>query len=218
MGASLFSWTPRNPFGQLLRLTGSSTSIWSIYLHGRRLFGLIEGAAAILPPASPLYLYGPYIRQGFATAPSNQAFDRSLRDRNPAWVLRDLHDGCRDGTIPSGFSAPVITEMSANNLRVVFRRMSLRRHAKYRSGGRDGVSRRDCFSRSSSLSSPRLAGSRGKGRRWFRACLLEPLKMGRSVAPSARRTTRKHALGFSWCLKSSGDANNKGLHRKRKAG
>ena len=45
--------------------------------------GLIRGAAAILPPGSPLYLYGPYKRKGFATAPSNQAFDRNLRDRNP---------------------------------------------------------------------------------------------------------------------------------------
>ena len=52
--------------------------------------GLIKGAAAILPPASPLYLYGPYKREGFAMVPSNQAFDRSLRDRNPTWGLRDL--------------------------------------------------------------------------------------------------------------------------------
>ena len=52
--------------------------------------GLIKGAAAILPPASPFYLYGPYIREGFAMVPSNQAFDRSLRDRNPSWGLRDL--------------------------------------------------------------------------------------------------------------------------------
>ena len=49
--------------------------------------GLIKGAAAILPPASPFYLYGPYVCEGFATTPSNQAFDRSLRDRNPTWGL-----------------------------------------------------------------------------------------------------------------------------------
>jgi tRNA G46 methylase TrmB len=30
--------------------------------------GLLKGAAAILPPASPLYLYGPYIHEGIATA------------------------------------------------------------------------------------------------------------------------------------------------------
>jgi hypothetical protein len=52
--------------------------------------GLIKGAAAILSPASSLYLYGPYIREGFATASSNQAFDGSLRDRNPNWGLRAL--------------------------------------------------------------------------------------------------------------------------------
>jgi Protein of unknown function (DUF938) len=32
--------------------------------------GLIRGAASILPPGSSLYLYGPYKRKGFATAPS----------------------------------------------------------------------------------------------------------------------------------------------------
>ena len=50
--------------------------------------GLIKGAPRYCP--SPLYLYGPYIREGFATASSNEAFDRSLRDRNPTWGLRDL--------------------------------------------------------------------------------------------------------------------------------
>ena len=50
--------------------------------------GLITGAAAILPAGSPLYLYGPYKRKGFATAPSNEAFDRNLHDRHPTWGLR----------------------------------------------------------------------------------------------------------------------------------
>jgi hypothetical protein len=83
--------------------------------------GLIKGAAAILPPASPFYLYGPYIREGFATAPSNEAFDQNLRDRNSTWGLRDLE------TVTAiaqsvGFSVPTVTEMPANNLSVVFRR------------------------------------------------------------------------------------------------
>src|SRR5580692_7668150 len=52
--------------------------------------GLIKGAAAILPPASPFYLHGPFKREGFAMVPINQAFDRSLRDRNPIWGLPDL--------------------------------------------------------------------------------------------------------------------------------
>jgi hypothetical protein len=84
--------------------------------------GLMKGAAAILPPGSSLYLYGPYIRDAVATAPSNQAFDRSLRDRYPNWGLRDL-EAVASTARSAGSSAPVITEMPANNLSVVFRRM-----------------------------------------------------------------------------------------------
>ncbi len=84
--------------------------------------GLIKGAAVVLLPGSPLYLYGPYKREGFATAPSNKAFDRNLRDRNPIWGLRELESVA---TIAQsvGFSIPTVTEMPANNLSVVFRRM-----------------------------------------------------------------------------------------------
>jgi hypothetical protein len=84
--------------------------------------GLIKGAAALLPPASPLYLYGPYKRKGFATAPTNQAFDRNLRDRNPTWGLRDL-EAVAAMAQSVGFSVPAATEMPANNLSVVFRRL-----------------------------------------------------------------------------------------------
>ena len=84
--------------------------------------GLINGAAAVLPPGSPLHLYGPYKREGFATAPSNQAFDQSLRDRNPTWGLRDL-EAVAALARSVGFLAPVITEMPANNLSVVFRQV-----------------------------------------------------------------------------------------------
>jgi hypothetical protein len=83
--------------------------------------GLMRGPAAILPPGAPLYLYGPYKREGFKTAPSNQAFDRSLRNRNLNWGLRDL-EAVAAMAHSFGFSAPVITEMPANNLSVVFRR------------------------------------------------------------------------------------------------
>jgi Protein of unknown function (DUF938) len=84
--------------------------------------GLIRGAVAILLPGSPLYLYGPYKRKGFATAPSNEAFDRNLRDRNPIWGLRDL-EAIAAIAQSAGFSIPDITEMPANNLSIVFRRM-----------------------------------------------------------------------------------------------
>jgi hypothetical protein len=84
--------------------------------------GLIKGAAAILSSTSPFYLYGPYKREGFPTALSNQAFDQNLRDRDPNWGLRDL-EAVAAIAQSVGFSAPVITEMPANNLSVVFRRL-----------------------------------------------------------------------------------------------
>ena len=83
--------------------------------------GLIKGAAVVLLPGSPLYLYGPYLRERFAT-PSNRAFDRNLRDRNPTWGLRDL-EAVAAVAQSVGFSAPIATEMPANNLSVSFRRM-----------------------------------------------------------------------------------------------
>jgi len=54
--------------------------------------------------------------------PSNQAFDRSLRDRNPTWGLRDL-EAVAAIAQSVGFSLPTITEMPANNLSVVFQRI-----------------------------------------------------------------------------------------------
>lgn len=84
--------------------------------------GLVKGAAEILPPGAPFYLYGPYKREGFETAPSNEAFDRSLRNHNPAWGLRDL-EAVAAFAQSVGFSIPIVTEMPANNVSVLFRRM-----------------------------------------------------------------------------------------------
>src|ERR1051326_8738891 len=47
--------------------------------------GLMRGAARFLAPGGPLYLYGAYRRAGVPIAPSNEAFDASLRSRDPAW-------------------------------------------------------------------------------------------------------------------------------------
>lgn len=84
--------------------------------------GLIRGCAKLLRKGAPLYLYGPYRRADVITAPSNEAFDASLKSRNPEWGLRDL-EAVAELARAEGFSAPEITEMPANNLSVVFRRM-----------------------------------------------------------------------------------------------
>jgi len=82
--------------------------------------GLIRGSAKLLRADAPLYLYGPYRRADVVTAPSNEAFDASLKSRNPEWGLRDL-EAVAELAQAEGFSAPAITEMPANNLSVVFR-------------------------------------------------------------------------------------------------
>mgnify|MGYP006202019201 CR=1 FL=1 len=84
--------------------------------------GLLDGAARILPPGGPLVLYGPYQRAGKHTAPSNAAFDESLRTRNPAWGVRDLDDVAARAE-ERGLSLEEVVAMPANNLTVVFRRV-----------------------------------------------------------------------------------------------
>jgi len=82
---------------------------------------LLTHARALLEPGAPLVLYGPFMRDGVHTAPSNAAFDASLRARNPAWGVRDLTDV--DGLARlRGFDLQVTISMPANNLAVVWRR------------------------------------------------------------------------------------------------
>jgi len=83
--------------------------------------GLIAGAARVLPPGGVLYLYGPFQENGRHTAPSNAAFDASLRAQSPAWGVRDLGE-VADLARKGGFELTKRIGMPANNLSVVFRR------------------------------------------------------------------------------------------------
>jgi SAM-dependent methyltransferase len=83
--------------------------------------GLVRGAGRIVPPGGVLYLYGPYRRGGRHTAPSNAAFDASLRAQNTAWGVRDL-EAVADLAAAEGFAAPIVVEMPANNLSLVLRK------------------------------------------------------------------------------------------------
>ena len=51
---------------------------------------LITGAGRFLRADGRLFLYGPFMRDGEHTAPSNAAFDASLRAENPDWGVRDV--------------------------------------------------------------------------------------------------------------------------------
>jgi SAM-dependent methyltransferase len=83
--------------------------------------GLMRGAARLLPAGGPLILYGPYRRAGVPTAPSNEAFDMSLKSRNPAWGLRDL-EAVQAEASGQGLAFERLYEMPANNLTLVFRK------------------------------------------------------------------------------------------------
>jgi len=83
--------------------------------------GLMAGAAKVLASGAPMVLYGPYLEADVATAPSNLAFDASLKARSSEWGLRDLDwlDRVAEG---AGFERTRRVAMPANNLTLVYRR------------------------------------------------------------------------------------------------
>jgi len=81
--------------------------------------GLLRGAGAVLPSGGPLYLYGPYIRAGVETAPSNLSFDASLKARDPSWGLRTVEDVMAAANM-QGLRFDRLIEMPANNLSLLF--------------------------------------------------------------------------------------------------
>lgn len=87
--------------------------------------GLIRHAGRLLAPGRPLILYGPFKRPDRPLEPSNAAFDASLRERDPAWGLRDL-DAVAALATEAGFGEPEVIEMPANNLSVVLRKRAMR--------------------------------------------------------------------------------------------
>jgi hypothetical protein len=84
--------------------------------------GLMIGAGRLLPAGGGLFLYGPYLERDVETAPSNLAFDRDLRSRNPSWGLRQL-DEVAALAERRGLELAERIAMPANNLSLVFRKV-----------------------------------------------------------------------------------------------
>jgi hypothetical protein len=84
--------------------------------------GLMAGAGRVLPLGAPLFLYGPFLEDDVATAPSNLAFDESLKARNPAWGIRRVADVAALAA-DHGLELAERVEMPANNLTLVFRKV-----------------------------------------------------------------------------------------------
>jgi hypothetical protein len=83
--------------------------------------GLFRGAGDILPTGAPLITYGPYKLEGEHTAPSNEAFDRSLRSRDPRWGVRDVAE-LEALAEPHGLFVEERVPMPANNFTLVWRK------------------------------------------------------------------------------------------------
>jgi SAM-dependent methyltransferase len=83
--------------------------------------GLMQGAARHLAADGRLITYGPYLERGVPSAPSNLAFDASLRERDPAWGIRWLHEVQAQAEL-AGLRLSSRFEMPANNLLLVFER------------------------------------------------------------------------------------------------
>lgn len=84
--------------------------------------GLFAGAERLLAPEGRLFLYGPFSRGGVHTAPSNEAFDASLKSRNARWGVRDLEHDLAPLAQKHALSLDTIVEMPAHNLSVIYRK------------------------------------------------------------------------------------------------
>ncbi len=83
--------------------------------------GLVVAAGKLLPPGAPLIFYGPWIEAEQDTAPSNLAFDASLKSRNAGWGLRPV-SWMDDLAARHGLQRTRRVAMPANNIMLVYRK------------------------------------------------------------------------------------------------
>ena len=83
--------------------------------------GLMAEAGRQLAANGQLVLYGPFLEKRVPTSASNEAFDASLRSRDPSWGLRSLEQVSALAAT-HGLQAAGRWAMPANNLTVVYRR------------------------------------------------------------------------------------------------
>jgi SAM-dependent methyltransferase len=83
---------------------------------------LLAGAGRRLAPEGRLFVYGPFRRDGAHTAPSNAAFDASLRAQDLAWGVRDTRDIAAVAH-RSGLRIAELAPMPANNFTLVIARV-----------------------------------------------------------------------------------------------
>ena len=83
--------------------------------------GLLDGAERLLDAGGPLILYGPWLEANVEPAPSNIAFDESLKSRNAEWGLRLVGDFAAEAAA-RGLNLADRREMPSNNIMLRFDR------------------------------------------------------------------------------------------------
>jgi cyclopropane fatty-acyl-phospholipid synthase-like methyltransferase len=109
-------WGVDAPFDAIVSLNMIHIAPWDAAI------GLFAGAARLLRPGGILFLYGPFMRDGAHTAPSNAAFDAALKAQDPAWGVRDIADLVR---LEASLRLRESVAMPANNLSLVFQKISV---------------------------------------------------------------------------------------------
>lgn len=84
--------------------------------------GMVRGASRVLPPFGLLIVYGPFRIAGRHTAPSNESFDESLRQRDARLGVRDL-EALVELAEARSLRLLKLVPMPANNHTVVFVRL-----------------------------------------------------------------------------------------------
>ncbi|NNC46911.1 MAG: DUF938 domain-containing protein [Sphingomonas sp.] len=83
--------------------------------------GLLDGAKRLLPAGGQLIFYGPWRADDVETAPSNLAFDESLKERDSQWGLRRVEDLVDEAGV-RGLDFCEKRLMPANNMMLRLRR------------------------------------------------------------------------------------------------
>ncbi|MEL6287503.1 MAG: DUF938 domain-containing protein [Pseudomonadota bacterium] len=82
---------------------------------------LVAGAGSQLGEGGQLFVYGPFHRHGRVSAPSNAAFDASLRARDAAWGVRHMEE-VADCAAGRGLDLTEVADVPADNFVLVFTR------------------------------------------------------------------------------------------------
>ena len=85
---------------------------------------LFKESSKILKERRFLLLYGPFKIENKHTSESNKLFDKSLKNQNNDWGVRNLENVNEEAMI-NGFNKEQIIEMPSNNIILIYRKVSL---------------------------------------------------------------------------------------------